>query len=61
MLVDTGLEVAARYDAVMRLGFLRVVNRTVVGIGRDGRISFYRRGMPATDEILAAIAAPPGA
>jgi len=57
LLVDEGLEVAKAYDAVMGIGPLKIVNRTVVGINRDGAIAFYRRGMPETSEILAALPA----
>ncbi len=56
LLVDRGLGVAAQYDAAIGFGPLRVINRTVVGIGRDGRIAFYKRGSPTTDEILAGFA-----
>jgi thioredoxin-dependent peroxiredoxin len=52
LLVDKGLEVATRYDAVMGFGPLKLVNRTVVTIGKDGKILFYRRGIPSTPEIL---------
>jgi hypothetical protein len=38
----------------MGFGFLRFIDRTVVGIAEDGTVAYYRRGMPATDEILAA-------
>ena len=58
LLVDRSLTVAAQYDAVTRIGPLRVINRTVVGVGRDGRITFYKRGSPSTDEILAAQTTP---
>jgi peroxiredoxin Q/BCP len=57
LLVDRGLTVAKAYDAVIGVGPLRIVNRTVVGIAKDGTIAFYRRGMPATTEILAALPA----
>jgi peroxiredoxin Q/BCP len=57
LLVDSGLKVAASYDAVLSLGLVRVINRTVVGIGRDGTIVFYKRGTPSTDDILSATAA----
>ncbi len=57
LLVDEGLKVAALYDAVMGLGPLKIVNRTVVGIDKTGKISFYQRGMPNTTQILAAVAA----
>jgi thioredoxin-dependent peroxiredoxin len=54
LLIDPGLAVAKRYDAVMGFGPLKIVNRTVVGIDRQGRVAFYQRGMPATSAILAA-------
>jgi peroxiredoxin len=54
LLVDSGLTVARAYDAVYALGFLPLINRTVVGIGTDGKIAYYKRGTPSTDEILAA-------
>ncbi len=57
LLVDRGLSVAAQYDAVIGFGPLRIVNRTVVGIGTNGRIAFYKRGSPATVDILAGVAA----
>jgi peroxiredoxin Q/BCP len=57
LLVDDGLRVAAAYDATISLGLLRFINRTVVGIGRDGTIVFYKRGTPSTDEILDALTA----
>ena len=56
LLVDDGLAVASDYDAVLGVGPLKMVNRTVVGIARDGTIAFYKRGAPGTDEILAAVA-----
>jgi len=57
LLVDPGLRVARAYDAVMGIGPLKLVNRTVVAIDRAGKIAFYQRGMPATGAILAALAA----
>lgn len=57
LLVDTGLGVATAYDAVTALGLIKFINRTVVGIARDGTIAFYKRGTPSTDEILGALAA----
>jgi thioredoxin-dependent peroxiredoxin len=54
LLIDPGLTTAKQYDAVMGFGPLKIVNRTVVGIDRSGRIVFYERGMPATATILAA-------
>jgi peroxiredoxin Q/BCP len=54
LLIDADLTVAKSYDAVIGLGPVRFVNRTVVGIDRQGRVAFYERGMPATAKILAA-------
>ena len=56
LLVDTGLAVASAYDSTLGFGPLKFVNRTVVGIARDGTVAFYRRGTPGTGEILAALA-----
>jgi peroxiredoxin Q/BCP len=61
LLIDADFEVAKQYDAVLGLGPLRLVNRTVVGVGRDGKIAFYKRGSPSTDEILAAVGPSPAA
>jgi peroxiredoxin Q/BCP len=58
LLVDRNLAVATQYDAVFGFGPIHLINRTVVGISSDGRIAFYKRGSPATDEILAAFAKP---
>jgi thioredoxin-dependent peroxiredoxin len=57
LLVDPDFEVAKSYDAVLGLGPLRFVNRTVVGVGRDGKVVYYKRGSPSTEEILAAVGA----
>jgi peroxiredoxin len=58
-LVDKNFEVSTAYDAVMRLGLLKLIRRTVVGIGRDGTVVFYERGTPTTGEILDAVAPGP--
>jgi peroxiredoxin Q/BCP len=57
LLVDTGLKTADAYGAVIGIGPLKVINRTVVGIARDGKVAFYKRGTPSTDEILGALGA----
>lgn len=55
ILVDEKFAVSTQYDAVMGFGPLRIVNRTVVGIAKDGTVTYYKRGMPSTDEILGAL------
>ena len=54
LLVDRRLKVAHRYRAVLNLGLFQMAKRTVVGVDTGGRIVFYRRGTPSTDEILSA-------
>ncbi|MEX2226870.1 MAG: peroxiredoxin [Dehalococcoidia bacterium] len=55
LLVDDGAKVSRAYDALMPIPILSIVNRTVVGIDRDGKIAFYKRGMPSTKEIMGAM------
>ena len=55
LLVDAGGAVARAYDALMPIPLLTIVNRTVVGIDGDGIVRYCRRGMPPTDEIIAAM------
>ena len=55
LLVDARGAVSRAYDALMPIPIVTVVNRTVVGIDRDGVVRFYERGMPGTSEILAAM------
>lgn len=57
LLVDAGLKTATAYDAVIGVGPLKIINRTVVGISPDGTIAFYKRGTPSTGEILGALTA----
>jgi hypothetical protein len=45
---------ADSHGATREFGPFKLVTRTVVGIDRQGRIVFYKRGIPSTDEILAA-------
>jgi peroxiredoxin Q/BCP len=56
LLIDPGLAVAKTYDAVMGVGPLKIVNRTVVGIDRNGKVAFYERGIPSTKAILSVFA-----
>jgi peroxiredoxin len=55
LLIDEGLHVARAYDALKpdRPG----INRTVVVVGKDGRVIFRAAGAPPPEEIVAAIAA----
>lgn len=53
LLVDDGLHVARAYDALRPDGDR--INRTVVVVGKNGRVIFYARGAPPPEEIIAAI------
>jgi peroxiredoxin Q/BCP len=55
LLVDKDFAVATNYDSVVGFGPLRLTNRTVVGIGKDGRVAYYKRGMPSTSEIITGV------
>jgi peroxiredoxin Q/BCP len=59
LLVDAGGAVARAYDALMPIPLITLVNRTVVGIDRNGTVRFYERGMPPTERIIAALQAAP--
>jgi len=59
LLVDKSLRTAADYDAVLGVGPLQMIRRTVVGIARDGTIAFYKRGTPSTKNILSALSPAP--
>lgn len=53
LLVDSGLQVAGEYDALNASG--QHINRTVVGIDEQGKVTYYVHGLPSTEEIIAAI------
>jgi peroxiredoxin Q/BCP len=55
LLSDPGSEVAAKYGAT-KLGGLAIA-RSVVLIGRDGRVLFAARGAPGADESLGGLQA----
>ena len=53
LLVDEGLHVARTYDALKPDG--KSISRTVVVVGKDGRIIYRAAGAPPPEEIIAAI------
>ena len=53
LLVDSGSAIAASYGAVKDDG--KKIQRTVIGIGRDGTIRFAARGAPPPGEVIAAL------
>jgi peroxiredoxin Q/BCP len=57
LLVDDRGATSRAYDVLMPVPIITVVNRTVVGIDREGIVRYYQRGMPPTSEIIGAMAA----
>ena len=55
LLIDEGLHTARAYDALKP--DRPSINRTVVVVGKDGRIIYRATGAPPPSEIVAAIAA----
>ena len=53
LLVDTDSAIASSYGAVKEDG--RKIQRTVIGIGRDGTVRFATRGAPPPGEVIAAL------
>lgn len=53
LLVDTDSAIAASYGAVKEDG--EKIQRTVIGIGRDGTIRFATRGAPPPREVIVAL------
>ena len=53
LLVDDDSAIAAAYGAVKEDG--RKIQRSVIGIGRDGTIRFATRGAPPPGEVIAAL------
>ena len=58
LLLDNGGKVSRAYDTLYPIPLVNIVNRTVVGIDREGTVRFYERGMPSTERILDGLGAP---
>ena len=56
LLVDEGLAVAAKYGALKPEG--GSIKRTVVIVGKDGLVRYWRQGMPSDADLLEALARP---
>jgi peroxiredoxin Q/BCP len=56
ILIDTGKKISTKYGALKKFFKAVVIKRSVVGIGKDGKIFFLRRGMPKNADILKAVA-----
>ncbi len=55
LLVDTDKKVSKKYGAIKKLFSAQVIKRTVVVVDKEGKIAFYKHGMPKETEILKAL------
>lgn len=55
LLTDAGRKVSAKYGATKKFFKATIIKRTVVVIGKDGKIAYYKHGMPKDVEILKVI------
>lgn len=54
LLVDEDKKVSAKYDTLKTFFRAKIIRRTVVGIDTNGKIAFFKRGMPKNADILKA-------
>ncbi len=55
LLVDVSRKTAKAFGAICEFLGLKLTRRTVVVIGRDGKIIFYKHGMPKVSEMIRCI------
>ncbi len=55
LLVDTGKKISTKYGALKKFFNHLIIARTVVGIDKQGKIVYLKRGMPKNADILKAI------
>jgi len=55
LLIDKDRKVSAKYGAVHVFFGRKIIKRSVVGIDKQGRIVFLKRGMPKNADIIKAI------
>lgn len=52
LLSDMDFLVAKSYDALWKIGPIKVIRYVTIGIGQDGKIIYYVQGRPSNEEIL---------
>ena len=55
LLSDMDYSVAKSYDALWKIGPIKVIRYVTVGISQNGRISYYVHGRPSNHEIITGI------
>jgi len=53
LLSDDHFRVSGAYDCLFSIGPIKAIRYSVVGIGRDGIIRYFKRGRPSNAEIIA--------
>lgn len=53
LLSDERYRVAGAYDSLFSIGPINVIRFSVVGIGQDGLVKYFKRGRPTNAEIIA--------
>lgn len=57
LLIDKDKKVSAKYGAIRSLFGHKVIKRSVVGVDKQGKVVFLKRGMPKDADILKAMLA----
>ncbi|MBU1032694.1 MAG: peroxiredoxin [Patescibacteria group bacterium] len=52
LLIDKDKKVSEKYGALKRLFKAKIIKRSVVVVGKDGKILFIKNGMPKNSDIL---------
>ncbi len=55
LLTDVGRKVSTKYGATKKFFMSVIIKRTVVLVGKDGKIAYHKHGMPKDVEILKVI------
>ncbi|MFZ6015951.1 MAG: peroxiredoxin [Patescibacteria group bacterium] len=55
LLIDTDKKVSKKYGAIKKIFTATVIKRTVVAIDKQGKIIFYKHGMPKDADVLKAL------
>jgi len=55
LLVDAQKRVSTKYGAIKNFFKTRIIKRTVVVVGKDGKIAYIKSGMPKNSDILKAL------
>jgi len=52
LLVDPGKKISTKYGAIQKIGNTKIIRRTVVILNKQGKIIFFKHGMPKNTDLL---------